>query len=53
MQGIRALSYAFLGIVRFIAAWKNKDNDEEYAVILPDIYFGRNNMIICAYHIDT
>lgn len=30
-----------MGKIRFIVAWKNKDNGEEYAVILPDIYFGR------------
>ncbi|MDE6745278.1 MAG: hypothetical protein K2J72_01430, partial [Oscillospiraceae bacterium] len=30
-----------MGKIRFIAAWKNKDNGEEYAVILPDIYFVR------------
>ncbi len=29
----------FRGSIRFIAAWKNKDDGEEYAVILPDIYF--------------
>ncbi len=28
-----------MGKIRFIVAWKNKDNGEEYAVILPDIYF--------------
>ena len=31
----------FVGKIRFIVAWKNKDNGEEYAVILPDIYFRR------------
>lgn len=30
------------GKIRFIVAWKNKDTDEEYAVILPEIYFRRN-----------
>lgn len=30
-----------MGKIRFITAWKNKDNGEEYAVILPDIYFSR------------
>ncbi len=29
----------FRGSIHFIAAWKNKDGGEEYAVILPDIYF--------------
>lgn len=27
------------GEIRFIAAWKNKDDGEEYAVILPDVHF--------------
>lgn len=30
-----------MGKIRFIVAWKNKDDGEEYAVILPDIYFRR------------
>lgn len=28
-----------MGKIRFIVAWKNKDDSEEYAVILPEIYF--------------
>lgn len=28
-----------MGKICFITAWKNKDNGEEYAVILPEIYF--------------
>lgn len=27
-----------MGKIRFIVAWKNKDDGEEYAVILPEIY---------------
>lgn len=29
------------GTIRFIAAWKSKDDNEECAVILPDVYFGK------------
>ena len=27
--------------VRFVVAWHEKDNDQEYAVILPEVYFGK------------
>ena len=40
IQGLVRKGYKpFRGLIRFIAAWKNKDDGEEYAVILPDIYF--------------
>lgn len=29
------------GAIRFIVAWKSKDDGGEYAVILPDVYFGK------------
>lgn len=29
------------GTIRFIAARKSNDNNEECAVILPDVYFGK------------
>lgn len=27
--------------VRFVVAWHEKDNEQEYAVILPEVYFGK------------
>ncbi|MBD5146011.1 MAG: RecQ family ATP-dependent DNA helicase [Ruminococcus sp.] len=42
VQNLERKGYKPLGgAVRFIVAWKNKDDGEEYAVILPDVYFGK------------